>query len=135
LQGTAVNITVRLEGIAKPGGIVVSSAVREDVTGKLSASFVDLGLKTLKNIEHRVRGYSVTAANGPTCVRKPHAGQLLPSPDKPSIAVLPFENLSGDRRQEYFADGMVEEIITALSRMRLLFVIARNSALPTRADW
>jgi adenylate cyclase len=127
LQGTAVNIAVRLEGIAKPGGIVISSAVREDVTGKLSATFVDLGLKTLKNIEYPVRGYSV-AASGPAPARKPLAGQAQPSPDKPSIAVMPFENLSGDRRQEYFADGVVEEIITALSRMRLLFVIARNSS-------
>jgi TolB-like protein/class 3 adenylate cyclase len=125
LFGMAVNIAARLEGIAQPGGIVVSSAVRDDVVGKLPASFVDLGMKTLKNIEQQVRVFTLSAMSGVSSVAYRADGPL---PDKPSIAVLPFDNLSGDREQEYFADGMVEEIITALSRFRGLFVIARNSS-------
>jgi TolB-like protein/Tfp pilus assembly protein PilF len=121
LFGTAVNVAARLEGLAQPGSIVVSAAVRDAIAGKLLASFTDLGLKTLKNIEGPVRAYSLSVA-----ARAVAAGPSLP--DRPSIAVLPFDNLSGDREQEYFADGMVEEIITALSRMRWLFVIARNSS-------
>ena len=128
LFGTAVNIAARLEAIAEPGGIVVSSAVRDATAGKLPASFADLGVKTLKNIEEPVRVYALSAASRSTSAQTHRAKEALPLPDKPSIAVLPFENLSGDREQEYFADGMVEEIITALSRMRWLFVIARNSS-------
>jgi len=126
LFGTAVNIAARLEAIADPGGIVVSSAVHDDLVGKLPATFVDLGMKTLKNIEQPIRVYSLsgTGIAGSAGRRR----DALPLPDKPSIAVLPFENLSADRDQDYFADGMVEEIITALSRMRWLFVIARNSS-------
>src|SRR5262245_24317387 len=129
LFGMAVNIAARLEGIAQPGGIVVSSAVRDDVAGKLPASFADLGMKTLKNIDQAIRAYSLLAISAGSAGRRRDA---LPLPDKPSIAVLPFENLSGDREQEYFADGMVAEIITALSRMRWLFVIARNSSFAYR---
>jgi TolB-like protein/Tfp pilus assembly protein PilF len=128
LFGTAVNIAARLEGIAEPGGIVVSSAVRDAAAGKLPASFVDLGVKTLKNIEEPIRVYALSAASRSTSAQIHRAKEALPLPNKPSIAVLPFENLSGDREQEYFADGIVEEIITALSRMRWLFVIARNSS-------
>ena len=128
LFGTAVNIAARLEAIAEPGGIVVSSAIRDATAGKLPASFVDLGVKTLKNIEEPVRVYALSAASQSTLAQTHRAKEALPLPDKPSIAVLPFENLSGDRDQEYFADGMVAEIITALSRMRWLFVIARNSS-------
>jgi TolB-like protein/class 3 adenylate cyclase/Tfp pilus assembly protein PilF len=126
LFGMAVNIAARLESIAQPDGILVSSAVRDDVAGKLPASFADLGMKTLKNIDQPLRVYSLsgTSSASPVGSRTEHP----PLPDKPSIAVLPFENLSGDREQEYFADGMVEEIIMALSRMRWLFVIARNSS-------
>jgi adenylate cyclase len=128
LFGTAVNVASRLEGIAEPGGIVVSAAVRDAIAGRLLTSFTDLGLKNLKNIEEPFRAYAlspraVSSLPGATC-----AEIALPLPDKPSIAVLPFENLSGDREQEYFADGIVEEIITALSRFRGLFVIARNSS-------
>jgi TolB-like protein/class 3 adenylate cyclase/Tfp pilus assembly protein PilF len=126
LFGMAVNIAARLEGIAQPGGIVVSSAVRDDVVGKLPVSFADLGMKTLKNIEQPVRVFSLSATSGASSVE--HRVYKLPLPDKPSIAVLPFDNLSGDREQEFFADGIVEEIITALSRFRGLFVIARNSS-------
>jgi TolB-like protein/class 3 adenylate cyclase len=127
LFGTAVNIAARLEAMAEPGGIVVSSAVRDATAGKLPAAFADLGVQTLKNIEEPVRVYAL-AASRPTSPQASPAPLALSLPDKPSVAVLPFENLSGDREQEYFADGMVEEIITALSRFRQLFVIARNSS-------
>jgi TolB-like protein/class 3 adenylate cyclase len=128
LFGTAVNIAARLEGVAPSGGIVVSAAVHDDVIGKLTVSFTDLGQMLLKNIAQPIRAYSLfrTINSPPTAAVG--SAQFLQLPDKPSIAVLPFENLSGDREQEYFADGMVEEIITALSRFRGLFVIARNSS-------
>jgi len=128
LFGTAVNIAARLEGIAQPGGIVVSAAVRDAIAGKLAASFSDLGLQALKNIEEPLRAYALSPRTGSLSSGVFHTGEALPLPSKPSIAVLPFDNLSGDREQEYFADGMVEEIITALSRFRGLFVIARNSS-------
>src|SRR5262245_31958589 len=128
LFGTAVNVAARLEGIAQAGGIVVSAAVRDAIAGKLPASFADLGLKTLKNIEEPIRAYALSPRAGSVSSGTPRAAEALTLPSKPSIAVLPFENLSGDREQEYFADGIVEEIITALSRMRWLFVIARNSS-------
>ena len=122
--GDGVNIAARLEGLASPGGICVSARVHEDVAGRLDLSFDDLGDQTLKNIARPIRAYRVRTASGPSAAVKP----ALPLPDKPSIAVLPFQNMSGDPEQEYFADGMVEEIITALSRIRWLFVIARNSS-------
>jgi TolB-like protein/class 3 adenylate cyclase/Tfp pilus assembly protein PilF len=128
LFGTAVNIAARLEGIAQPGGIVVSVAVRDAITGKLSASFTDLGLKTLKNIEEPLRAYALAPRTDSPSAGARHTAEDLPLPSKPSIAVLSFDNLSGDREQEYFADGIVEDVITALSRFRGLFVIARNSS-------
>jgi TolB-like protein len=128
LFGTAVNVAARLEGIAQPGGIVVSAAVRDSIVGKVSARFSDLGLKTLKNIEEPLRAYALSPGATPLSPEAGKTGQALALPDRPSIAVLPFENLSADREQEYFADGMVEEVITALSRFRGLFVIARNSS-------
>ena len=128
LFGTAVNVAARLEGIAQPGGIVISAAVRDAIAGKLLASFTDLGLKSLKNIDEPLRAYSLSPRTDSSLPGASRTGEALPLPNKPSIAVLSFENLSGDRDQEYFADGMVEEIITALSRMRWLFVIARNSS-------
>jgi TolB-like protein len=119
--GDGVNVAARLEGLAEPGGICVSARVQEDAAGKLDLPFEDIGEQQLKNIVRPVRVYRVPIAkNG--AVKSP-----LPLPDKPSIAVLPFANMSGDPEQEYFADGMVEEIITALSQIRWLFVIARNS--------
>jgi TolB-like protein/class 3 adenylate cyclase len=123
--GDGVNVAARLEGLAEPGGICVSARVQEDAAGRLDLAFEDMGEQALKNIARPVRAYRVVTAAGspPTRVR---SGP--PLPDKPSIAVLPFANLSGDPDQEYFADGMVEEIITALSRIRWLFVIARNSS-------
>src|SRR5262244_1477668 len=123
--GDGVNVAARLEALADAGGICISARVQEDVAGKLDLTFEDLGEQSLKNIARPVRVYRVRniALKSPSAV-PPSA---LPLPDKPSIAVLPFANMSGDPDQEYFADGMVEEIITALSRIRWLFVIARNS--------
>jgi TolB-like protein len=123
--GDGVNVAARLEGLAEPGGICVSARVQEDAAGKLDLVFEDLGEQQLKNIARPVRAYRVVTEARPAMTRP---GANPPLPDKPSIAVLPFANLSGDPEQEYFADGMVEEIITALSRIRWLFVIARNSS-------
>jgi TolB-like protein/class 3 adenylate cyclase/Tfp pilus assembly protein PilF len=128
LFGTAVNVAARLEGIAEPGGIVVSGAVRDAIAGKLPASFTDLGLKTLKNIEEPLRAFVLSPRTCFVSAAVSRTGEALPLPSKPSIAVLPFDDMSANRDQEYFADGVAEEIITALSRMRWLFVIARNSS-------
>jgi TolB-like protein len=121
IYGDGVNVAARLEGLAEPGGICVSDRVQEDVQGKVDVTFEDIGERQLKNIARPVRVYRVRL-NGTA------AKPALALPDKPSIAVMPFNNMSGDPEQEYFADGMVEEIITALSRMHWLFVIARNSS-------
>ena len=128
LFGTAVNVAARLEGIARPAGIVVSAAVRDAIAGKLPTTLTDLGLKPLKNIEEPLRVFSISPATGSVSPIGSRAREVLPLPNKPSIAVLAFDDLSGDRDQEYFADGIVEEIITVLSQMRWLFVIARNSS-------
>src|SRR5262245_50495566 len=120
ILGDGVNIAARLEGIADPGGICVSEDAYRQVRGKIDTEFIDIGEQSLKNIARPMRVYRIgsrSVATMPTA---------LPLPEKPSIAVLPFANMSGDPEQEYFADGMVEEIITALSRIRWLFVIARN---------
>jgi len=125
ILGDGVNVAARLEGIAEPGGICISEDAFRQVRGKVEAGFADIGEQSLKNIARPLRVYRV----GPSSTPEPAAAPAgLPLPDKPSIAVLPFANLSGDPEQEYFADGMVEEIITALSRIRWLFVIARNSS-------
>ena len=123
IYGDGVNVAARLEGVAEPGGICVSGRVLEDTQGKLDLTFEDAGEQQLKNIARPVRVYRVRPNTAPAPPQP-----VLALPDKPSIAVLPFQNMSGDREQEYFADGMVEEIITALSRIRWLFVIARNSS-------
>ena len=130
LFGDGVNIAARLQALAQPGGVCVSSTTYEQVRKVLPVAFTDMGLQQVKNIEDPIRAY---AARGlAEAVRSAAVAEdslrPLPLPDKPSIAVLPFENMSGDPEQEYFADGMVEEIITALSRFRSLFVIARNSS-------
>jgi adenylate cyclase len=120
LLGDGVNVAARLESLAEPGGICISSRVREDAAGKLSLDVDDLGEPELKNITQRHRVFRVRL--------EPVERRALALPDKPSIAVLPFRNLSGDPEQEYFVDGLVEDITTALSCIRSLFVIARNSA-------
>jgi len=126
LFGDGINIAVRLEGVAEPGGILISEKVYSEVEGKLEIGFEDRSEQQLKNISKPVRAYAVRAGahRAPT----DRLSWLPPLPNKPSIAVLPFENMSGDPEQEYFADGMVEEIITALSRFKSFFVIARNSS-------
>jgi adenylate cyclase len=126
LFGDGINIAVRLEGVADPGGILISEKVYSEVEGKLDAGFEDRSEQQLKNISTPVHAYALCAGAHSAPIEK--LGAALPLPDKPSIAVLPFENMSGDPEQEYFADGMVEEIITALSRFKWLFVIARNSS-------
>ena len=123
ILGDGVNIAARLETIAEPGGICISGRVHEDVRGKLDVAFDDLGEQQLKNIAWPVRALRVRLG-----IEIAAARIALALPDKPSIAVLPFQNMSGDPDQEYFADGIAEEIITALSRFRELFVIARNSS-------
>jgi adenylate cyclase len=125
LFGDAVNIAARLEALAEPGGICVSGVVQDYIGTKLPVEFIDLGPQQVKNITQPIKAYRVGGETSPTA--NPILGSSLPLPDKPSIAVLPFANMSGDPEQDYFADGMVEEIITALSRIRWLFVIARNS--------
>src|SRR5207237_10465037 len=126
LYGDGINIAVRLEGTADPGGILISEKVYSEVEGKLDVVFEDRGAQQLKNISKPVRAFAVRAGAHSALIDGLTAAP--PLPDKPSIAVLAFENMSGDPEQEYFADGMVEEIITALSRFKWLFVIARNSS-------
>jgi adenylate cyclase len=119
--GDGVNVAARIESIAPPGGVAVSGTVRDHLGTRLDLQFEDIGEQTLKNIDRPIRIYLIGGGA--------RGGLSYPAlPDKPSIAVLPFENMSGDQEQEYFADGMAEEIITALSRFRQLFVIARNSS-------
>ena len=126
LFGDGINIAVRLEGVADPGGVLISEKVHSEVEGKLDVGFEDRGEQQLKNISKPVHAYAVRAGASSALTERLSAAP--PLPDKPSIAVLPFENMSGDPEQEYFADGMVEEITTALSRFKWLFVIARNSS-------
>jgi adenylate cyclase len=133
--GDGVNIAARVENACEPGGVYISGNVFEQISGKTKFTFDDLGEKTLKNIERPVRLYAVRGAPPATTATKAAVSVMpsdnskpLPLPDKPSIAVLPFQNMSGDPEQEYFADGMVEDITTALSRVKWLFVIARNSS-------
>jgi len=141
ILGDGVNIAARLEGIAEPGGICISEDAFRQVRGKVAAEFADIGEPSLKNIARPLRVYCAVIEGplpnpplprGEGSAPSARVGAAEPStlalPDKPSIAVLPFANMSGDSEQEYFADGMVEEIITALSRITWLFVIARNSS-------
>jgi adenylate cyclase len=131
IYGDGVNVAARLEALAEPGGICVSRVVRDQVRDKLDVSFEDLGEQQVKNIARPVRVYRVPI--GGTAMAPP-ASPAAAVPDRPSIAVLPFQNMSADPEQEYFADGMVEDIITGLSRIRWLFVIARNSSFTYRAQ-
>jgi adenylate cyclase len=126
LHGDAVNVAARLQAECPPGGICVSRSVRDHVHGRLDLEFEALGTLKLKNISRPVEAFLVRIGEA-TRAKPFKEPDAPPLPDRPSIAVLPFQNMSGDPEQEYFADGMVEEIITTLSRIRWLFVIARNS--------
>jgi adenylate cyclase len=140
IHGDGVNVAARLEGMAEPGGICVSRKVRDEVRDKLDLAFEDLGEQTLKNIARPVRAFGLSVKNISALPDReisraalstdvtPTEPKPLTPPDKPSIAVLPFQNMSGDPEQEYFADGISEDIITALSKLAQLFVIARNSS-------
>src|SRR5262252_3203270 len=131
LFGDGVNVAARLQAIAKPGGVCVSGVTYDQVRKVLPMTFVDLGAQQVKNIQEPIRVYQLGTpreAQEAAPARVAETESPPPLPDKPSIAVLPFQNMSGDPDQEYFADGMVEEIITALSRFKWLFVIARNSS-------
>ncbi len=126
IQGDGVNVAARLEGMAEPGGICISGMVYEGVRDRIDVPFEDLGNQEVKNIDRPVRVWR-WVADGSGAVVFRQADEPLPLPDKPSIAVLPFTNMSGDPEQEYFADGITEDIITELARFSGLFVIARNS--------
>jgi adenylate cyclase len=132
LMGDGVNIAARLQGVAEPGGICLSEDAYRQVKARPEMGFKDLGHIRLKNIAEPIRVFAVepelSARQETVLSRKPAPDAAAPVlPDMPSIAILPFQNMSGDPEQEYFADGVVEDIITALSRFRQLFVIARNS--------
>jgi TolB-like protein/Tfp pilus assembly protein PilF len=124
MLGDGVNVAARLEALAEPGGICLSEDAWRQVQGKVDFAAEDMGEQSLKNIARPVRVFRLSPAADTPCAALPS----LPLPDRPSIAVLPFQNMSGDPEQDYFADGMVEEIITGLSRLKWLFVIARNSS-------
>lgn len=127
IYGDGVNVAARLEQMADPGGIYVSGKVYEELRDKLPYHFEDRGERQVKNIARPVRIYKVSAAHRGRYLTEDSAHTALPLPVTPSIAVLPFTNMSGDPEREFFADGMTEDIITALSRLRWLFVISRNS--------
>src|SRR5438270_719785 len=124
--GDGVNVAARLESIAEPGGIIVSHSVRDHVGNRLDLVFEDMGEQTLKNIAKPIRVYSVALEN---------AADQNPAPvkeERPSIAILPFNNMSGDAEQEYFSDGITEDIITDLSKISGLFVVARHTVLTSK---
>ncbi|WP_430648656.1 adenylate/guanylate cyclase domain-containing protein [Bradyrhizobium manausense] len=133
--GDGVNVAARLETLAEPGEICVSATVREHVGEKLPIGFADLGEHSVKNIARPVHVYRIETRSEPKTASSGNAASsgnpgpaMLALPDRPSIAVLPFANMSGDAEQDYFCDGMVEDIITGLSRLKWMFVIARNSS-------
>jgi adenylate cyclase len=126
IHGDGVNVAARIEGLCEPGAVYVSASVFEQVDGKGVCGFDDLGPREVKNIAKPVHVYRTHVPTGRS------SGAGLPLPDKPSIAVLPFANMSGDPQQDYFSDGITEDIITELSRFRTLFVIARNSSFAFR---
>ncbi len=127
ILGDGVNVAARLEGLAEPGGICVSGNVHEQVVGKTDLAFDDMGEQKVKNIKKPVKAFAVRLAGGTRRNTGPSMTPALELPDKPSIAVIPFDNMSGDQEQEYFADGITEDIITALSKVSEMFVIAGNS--------
>ncbi len=126
IYGDGVNVAARLEGLAEPGGICLSASVHEQVRHQLGMNFEDLGERSVKNIDQPIRVYRVVLET-PVAKSTGPGAERLSLPDKPSIAVLPFTNMSGDPEQEYFSDGITEDIITALSRLHWFLVIARNS--------
>jgi adenylate cyclase len=129
LFGDGVNIAARLQVLARPGSVCVSGATYEQVRKVLPLAFTDLGAQQVKNIEGPIRAYVVgRLSDAPSAVALAVSSKSLPLPDKPSIAVLPFQNMSGDPEQEYFADGIAEDVLTTLSKIQELLVIARNSS-------
>ena len=125
--GDGVNVAARLESVAKPGGVAVSQSVRDNVGNRLDLTFEDIGEQQLKNIEFPVRVYNVVFGDAPARPKGVVPDEVADA-DKPSIAVLPFNNMSGDAEQEYFSDGISEDIITDLSKISGLFVIGRNTS-------
>ena len=131
IYGDGINIAARLESLAEPGGICISGKVNDEIAGKVRVVCEDLGFQSLKNINQPVRGYKIGVSGTPSVAADAMKSAQKPAftvPDKPSIAVLPFTNLSGDQKEDYFSDGITEDIITELSRFSELFVIARNSS-------
>ena len=128
IHGDGVNLAARLEALAEPGGICISAAVYDQVRDKLDMPFRDMGEQDVKNIDRPVRVWQWVAGTAPGTAGSPASSSPLALPDKPSIAVLPFDNMSDEMDQEYFADGLTEDIITELSRFQTFFVIARHSA-------
>jgi adenylate cyclase len=134
ILGDGVNVAARLEGLSEPEGLCISDVVHQNIQGKLGLEFEDLGEQALKNMERKMRAWSWSETVSITAHEAKPAPDALPLPDKPSIAVLPFDNLSNDPEQEYFADGITEDIITELSKFRTLFVIARNSSFALKGQ-
>lgn len=134
IYGDGVNVAARLEGLAKPGGMCISESVRTAIGKKLPLEYEFIGAQSVKNIEQPVRAYRVLEKDREESRRSPETVPKFALPEKPSIAVLPFDNISGDVQQDYFADGITEDIITALSRSPWLFVIARNSSFVFRGS-
>jgi TolB-like protein len=131
LFGDGVNIAARLQSVAKPGGVCISGATYDQVRKVLRMTFVDLGVQQVKNIQEPIRAYQASAQSETQQTAPEHVAEVEnapPLPDKPSIAVLPFQNMSGDPEQEYFADGIAEDVLTTLSKIQELLVIARNSS-------
>lgn len=126
--GDGVNVAARLEGLAEPHGVCISGGAFDAIDGKMEAPFEDIGPQAVKNITRPVRAYRLSPGSEPRTEQSPRRDGLT-LPDKPSVAVLPFANISGGKEQDYFADGITEEIITTLSKVSKLFVIARNSTL------
>ena len=130
IYGDGVNIAARLEALAEPGGLCISAKVHDEVRGKIDVAFEDTGEQTLKNIARPIRAFRTT----PGIAAKQPTQRPIPAHDRPSIAVLPFANMSGDAEQQYFCDGITEDIITELSRFRQMHVASRNSSSRFRGN-